>query len=92
MTLDRAAAGTARITVSDQGPGIPAALREKVFDRWFKGDPGTLHLQGGFGVGLTIARALARGLGGDVWIDDTETGCRAILTLPEAVPRPGVPG
>ena len=92
VELEAAGAGQVRISVIDQGPGVPAALREKVFDRWFKADQGFPRLQGGFGVGLTIARALARDLGGNVVIADTESGCRAVLTLPSAAVSPGAPG
>ena len=86
VRLDRAEEGTIRISVTDEGPGIAPPLREKVFDRWFQGDHGVLRQRGGFGVGLTIARALARDLGGNVQIADTEVGCRAVLTLPEMTP------
>ncbi len=83
VELARAGEGVVQISVTDEGPGIPPGLREKVFDRWFQSDQGVLRRWGGFGVGLTIARALARDLGGDVQIADTEVGCRVVLTLPE---------
>lgn len=60
---DRAVA----IDVGDDGPGIPAALREKVFDPFFKGDTarGT-DGRSGFGLGLSIARDVVNGHGGEI--------------------------
>ena len=60
-------AGDAQIDVSDDGPGIPEAMREKAFEPFFKGDsarasPG----RGGFGLGLPIARNIIRQHGGDI--------------------------
>lgn len=83
-----AAADSLRITVEDHGPGIPPALRDRVFERFARGDaarPGDGH----HGLGLPIARGLARLLGGDVQLDDTYTGgSRFVVTLPGAVSRP----
>jgi len=69
------------LTVSDQGPGIPPALREKVFERFFQGAADDAQNEG-LGVGLTIARAFARGLGGDVVILDSPKGCAVQMTVP----------
>jgi len=68
-------------TVSDQGPGIPAALREKVFERYFQAGQDESQNEG-LGVGLTIARAFARALGGDVTLLDAAQGCQVQLTIP----------
>jgi len=70
------------LTVSDQVPGIPAYLRERVFERYFHAAPGVAHEYGGLGLGLTLARAFARGLGGDVVILNSNGGCRAQMTIP----------
>jgi two-component system sensor histidine kinase/response regulator len=69
------------LTVSDQGAGIPPALREKVFERFFQAVAHDAQ-SGGLGVGLTIARAFARGLGGDAVILDSAEGCVVQLTIP----------
>lgn len=72
------------LTVTDQGPGVPIELREKVFERYFQASQGNARLYEGLGVGLTIARAFARSLGGDVVILDSDTGCRVRMTISPA--------
>jgi signal transduction histidine kinase len=59
-----------RLLVLDRGPGIPAAQRDRAFERFARLDPNT----GGAGLGLFLARGLARGMGGDVSVDDREDG------------------
>jgi two-component system sensor histidine kinase/response regulator len=76
--------GGAILTVADQGPGIPVELRDKVFERYFQASQGDARLYGGLGVGLTIARAFARGIGGDVVILDSANGCRVQMIVPPA--------
>jgi len=74
------------LTVSDQGPGIPVELREKVFERYFQGNEGNPDSTEGLGVGLTIARSFARRLGGDVIFLDSPAGCRVLMTIPPTSP------
>jgi signal transduction histidine kinase len=76
-------AGSA-VSVSDRGPGVPAAEREAVFDRFSRG---STTVDGGFGLGLAIARDLARGMAGDLTIEGEEKGARFTLLLP-ATPAP----
>ena len=59
--------------VCDTGPGIPDALRERVFEEFFR-VPATLAVAPGTGVGLAIARRVARLLGGDLRVRDTDGG------------------
>ncbi|GAA4875013.1 ATP-binding protein [Actinomycetospora straminea] len=84
--------GTVRIEVSrdgaqavvdvvDEGPGIPPADRERVFDRLVRLDDARSRDAGGAGLGLPIARALARAHGGELRVVDTERGARLRLTL-----------
>lgn len=54
------------IDITDDGPGVPEALRESVFDPGFRADPSDDHL--GAGLGLALARRLARAADGDVTI------------------------
>jgi signal transduction histidine kinase len=75
--------GGATIIVEDQGPGIPAALREKVFERYYPVSTGTVREYQGLGLGLTIARAVFRSLGGDVTILDSVRGCCVQAVLPD---------
>ncbi len=67
VTLKRLDANAAQIEISDDGPGIPIALHEKVFDPFFKGDGAQSSSKtAGFGLGLSIARDVVRGHGGDI--------------------------
>jgi len=73
-------AGEARITVADEGPGIPPEERDRIFERFHRG--GTAASSGGFGLGLAIGRELARRMGGELVVDgDGEDGTRFALTL-----------
>ncbi|MBI1778368.1 MAG: HAMP domain-containing protein [Proteobacteria bacterium] len=77
--LDR----SVEITVDDDGPGIPLAEREAVFRPFFRLDPSRNPATGGTGLGLTIARDVARGHGGDVELADSPIGgLRATVRLP----------
>jgi signal transduction histidine kinase len=73
-------AGEARITVADQGAGIPPEERDRIFERFHRG--GTAASSGGFGLGLAIGRELARRMGGELEVDgDGSDGTRFALTL-----------
>jgi K+-sensing histidine kinase KdpD len=75
-----------RLTVEDQGPGVPTELRERVFDKFFRamrdGDMGAQP--SGTGMGLAIARGIVEAHGGRIWVDDAggRRGTRVALTLP----------
>lgn len=73
--------GGATITIQDQGAGIPADLREKVFERFYQVSQGDNRQFQGLGVGLTIARAVFSSLGGGVKILDSASGCCVQATL-----------
>jgi signal transduction histidine kinase len=68
------------IRLADDGPGIPAADRERVFDPFFT----SKRASGGTGLGLPIARALAENGRGELELGDSATGAVFILTLPTA--------
>ena len=68
-----------RVTVADQGPGIPLQDREQVFERFWSGaDRG-----GPSGLGLAIGRAIARRHGGDLRLGESRAGrCELVVELP----------
>jgi two-component system, OmpR family, sensor kinase len=73
-----------RISVSDDGPGIPAAERERIFVRFHRVEPSRDRRTGGTGLGLAIARAIVEAHGGRIWADDApEGGARITFELPE---------
>ncbi len=70
--------GGLQFTVEDNGPGIPEADAERVFDEFVQLN----EYYDGTGIGLTVARSLARRLGGDITLDTTYTGgARFVMTL-----------
>jgi signal transduction histidine kinase len=72
-----------RVVVEDTGPGIPEALRERVFEPFFQADPSTTREEGGVGLGLALSREFARLLGGDLRLDGgPEPGSTFTLVLP----------
>lgn len=79
----RCEAMLARVEVIDQGPGIPASDRARVFQPFERGrSPGR-----GSGLGLTIARGLVEAHGGRLWVEDAPGGgARFVFTLPLASP------
>lgn len=56
----------ARVRVVDEGPGVPAADRERVFDRFYRVDKARSRDRGGSGLGLSVARSLVRAHGGSI--------------------------
>jgi signal transduction histidine kinase len=82
--------GTATVTVTDDGPGIAAADRERVFDRFTRLDAGRGREAGGAGLGLAIVRELVRAHGGTVTLADAGPGLRAEVRLPADDPTPGI--
>jgi signal transduction histidine kinase len=73
-----------RMLVSDDGPGIPVADRERVFDRFTRLDDGRARDSGGSGLGLAIVRELVRRHGGTVTLGDASPGLRAEVRLPKS--------
>jgi len=69
-------------SISDEGPGIPSQLREKVFERYYQVEQGSDRANGGLGIGLTIARAIAESVGGQVVVIDSVFGCKVYMSLP----------
>jgi two-component system, OmpR family, sensor kinase len=85
--------GDVVLTVQDDGPGVPDAQRDEVFERFVRGhgDRGSSS-----GLGLSIVRAVAESHGGNVVLEDAEPGARFVVRLPRlerpvAAERPAEP-
>jgi two-component system heavy metal sensor histidine kinase CusS len=75
--------GVVEIAVSDEGSGVPAAERERIFEPFFRGV--AARGSAGAGLGLAIVREIARAHGGDVQLDAAGTrGARFVVRLPLA--------
>jgi signal transduction histidine kinase len=77
---------TVRISVEDEGPGVPEAERTRIFDRFNRGDQGgSRGTDMGVGLGLALAAEHARLQGGKVWVEDRHDGgqgARFVVELP----------
>ena len=73
-----------RVVVTDEGPGVPPELRERIFDRFFRADPSRTRETGGSGLGLAIAREIARAHAGDVRVEPRDPGSAFMIELPAA--------
>lgn len=85
-----------RLTVDDDGPGIPPGDRERIFERFTRLDDSRARHNGGTGLGLAVVRSIVTHHHGHVRVDDSPTGgARFAVELPlhhegpEAVPPPG---
>jgi two-component system OmpR family sensor kinase len=81
VTLE-GSASEARVRVVDDGPGVPAADRERIFERFVRLESSSARP--GSGLGLAIARAIARQHGGDLRCDSVAGGASFTLVLPAA--------
>jgi signal transduction histidine kinase len=81
----QSAGSDAIIVVADDGPGIPLAERERVFDRFVRLDESRQRESGGAGLGLSIAVEIARAHGGSIRVDEAAKGAAFIVTLPLAL-------
>lgn len=80
--------GAVSFTVSDEGPGVPDELKERVFERFFRADASRSD-RSHHGLGLPIAREIARAHGGDVTVGDRAGGGSVFeLRLPRASQNP----
>ncbi len=85
-----AVGGDIVVTVDDDGSGIPPDERERVFERWVRLDDARTRDQGGAGLGLAIARSVARTHGGDVTLAASPLGgLRAELRIRARTPMQG---
>ncbi len=83
VTARALAGGGCEIRVADRGPGVPAGQRERIFEQFHRVDDALTAEKSGAGLGLSIARELARGLGGGLRCADRDGGgAEFILQLP----------
>jgi signal transduction histidine kinase len=76
-------AGTAIIAFDDDGDGVPAAERSRVFERFIRLDTSRDRSSGGSGLGLSFVREIVRGHGGTVEITNSPLGgARFVVKLP----------
>jgi two-component system OmpR family sensor kinase len=75
------------VTVDDDGPGVDEADRERIFERLVRLNSARDRSSGGVGLGLSIARTLARAHGGELVCAAGPTGARFRLTLPSLTGR-----
>ena len=80
----------ARITVADDGPGIPEALQAEIFHRFTRTDPGRSRRTGGTGLGLAIVDAVVAAHRGTIRVDSSPGSTSFHLRLPSA-PAAGDP-
>ncbi len=73
VTVDRAN-GTARLSVADEGPGVPEAERVRVWEPYYRGTSEASRAVGGSGIGLAIVREVARRFGGDAQVGHAAGG------------------
>ncbi len=80
------------VSVKDEGPGIPAEARERLFDRFYRVDAARGRAIAGSGLGLAICMEVAMAHGGRVWVDSTPPhGSTFSLALPGSRALPADP-
>ena len=77
--------GMIELCVADDGPGIPADAKERIFERFYRVDKARSREQGGTGLGLSIVKHIVQSHGGKVWVEsEPGAGSRFFFSLPMA--------
>jgi len=84
----RAVNGHVIVSVADHGPGVPRGERDAIFEPFHRASDSLTEGASGTGIGLAIARELARAVGGELSLAETEHGACFELTLPVAGDEP----
>jgi signal transduction histidine kinase len=85
VALSHEADRACTVSVHDEGGAIPPEALPRLFDRFYRADGSRTRATGGAGLGLAIAREIARRHGGDIVITSSSaTGTRAVVSLPKA--------
>jgi len=79
--------GAIQLDVIDEGPGVPASERSRLFEPFQRG----IGAAPGAGVGLALVAQIARAHGGEAFFVDTDRGAHLRVRLPRWTPRPGLP-
>jgi signal transduction histidine kinase len=74
--------GRVRLEVTDDGPGVPPADRDRVFERFHRADVSRDRGSGGTGLGLPISRTVAEQHGGELVLADDAPGAHFVATFP----------
>lgn len=70
-----------RITISDEGEGIPDSFHNHIFEKFTQADSESTRLNGGTGLGLSITKNIVERLGGRIWFDSSEQGTHFHIEL-----------
>ena len=81
VIVERQPDGRIRFEVSDTGPGIEAAVRDRIFREFEQGDVTLARRHGGTGLGLAIAGRIVERMGGEIALDSIESGSRFSFTV-----------
>jgi len=83
LAANRVSTGAVRLVVDDEGPGIPAEERERVFEPYQRLDRDQTSERTGTGLGLSVVRQIIVACSGRVWIEDAPTGrgTRVVIEL-----------
>ncbi|MGW4716901.1 sensor histidine kinase [Nocardia sp. NPDC004260] len=84
VAVDHDADGRVVLSVTDDGPGVPPADRDRIFQRFVRLDDARSRDEGGAGLGLAIVRDVVERHGGAIHVTDGAPGARFVVTLPAA--------